>query len=168
MRYIKDITKPEKTTLEEGNKNSTKFHFRRRCDAILLSNRGKSVPYICDHFDVPSKTVYRWFTRWQSGGISGLLLQKGRGLKAILDSIVDESLAQELRSSIALNPQKLAEVAADLSEKTDSNTFSFHRWASQALGIVGKLLGWSRFLEQKVQKQASDSLQKFIQQTKTN
>ncbi|TAE90328.1 MAG: nuclear transport factor 2 family protein, partial [Runella slithyformis] len=48
------------------------------------------------------------------------------------------------------------------------DTFNFHKWASQALGLTGKLLGWTRFLEQKVQTQANDSLQKFIQQTKTN
>lgn len=45
------------------------------------------------------------------------------------------------------------------------DTFNFHKWASQALGITGKLLGWSRFLEQKVQAQANANLQKFIQQT---
>ena len=121
MRYIKDISEDEKKTLEEGSKNSKKAHFRRRCDSILLSNRGKSVSYIAGHFAVPRKTVYRWFTRWQRGGISGLLLQKGRGLKAVLDSIIDETLAQELKSSIALNPQKLSGVAADLSEKTSNN-----------------------------------------------
>jgi ketosteroid isomerase-like protein len=48
------------------------------------------------------------------------------------------------------------------------DTFSFYKWASQALGLTGKLLGWSRFLEQKVQAQAKNSLQKFIEQTKTN
>ncbi|MFN8348635.1 MAG: nuclear transport factor 2 family protein [Spirosomataceae bacterium] len=42
------------------------------------------------------------------------------------------------------------------------DTFSFYKWASQALGITGRLLGWSRFLEEKVQAQAAAGLAKFM------
>lgn len=43
------------------------------------------------------------------------------------------------------------------------DTFSFYDWASQALGWTGRLLGWSRFVEQKVQSKAKRGLQKFIE-----
>ncbi|MDF7821150.1 nuclear transport factor 2 family protein [Runella sp. MFBS21] len=43
--------------------------------------------------------------------------------------------------------------------------FSFYEWSSQALGFTGKLLGWSRYLEEKIQTKAAEGLQKFIQQT---
>ncbi len=40
--------------------------------------------------------------------------------------------------------------------------FDFHRWASQALGPVGTLLGWSGWLRGKVQRQAGTQLDRFI------
>lgn len=36
--------------------------------------------------------------------------------------------------------------------------FDFHRWASQALGVSGRLLGGTRWLQGKVQKQAAAKL----------
>ena len=40
--------------------------------------------------------------------------------------------------------------------------FDFWRWARQALGAPGLLLGWSPFLRRKVQRQAARNLQKFL------
>ena len=45
--------------------------------------------------------------------------------------------------------------------------FNFYNWASQALGLTGKLLGWTRFLEQKVQTQAANNLREFIEKNQT-
>jgi ketosteroid isomerase-like protein len=39
--------------------------------------------------------------------------------------------------------------------------FSFPRWARQALGPAGLLLGWTPFLKRKVQAQAALALEKF-------
>jgi ketosteroid isomerase-like protein len=39
--------------------------------------------------------------------------------------------------------------------------FSFHRWARQALGPVGLLLGWTPLLQAKVQRQARAGLDAF-------
>jgi ketosteroid isomerase-like protein len=39
--------------------------------------------------------------------------------------------------------------------------FSFPRWARQALGAPGLLLGWTPFLQRKVQAQAALALEKF-------
>lgn len=41
--------------------------------------------------------------------------------------------------------------------------FDFHRWAGQALGPAGKLLGGFGFLQSKVQKTAAEGLAKFMQ-----
>jgi hypothetical protein len=40
--------------------------------------------------------------------------------------------------------------------------FDFHRWASQALGPSGKLLGWTPVLRGAVRKRARDSLDRFL------
>ncbi|MCU0391511.1 MAG: nuclear transport factor 2 family protein [Thermoflexibacter sp.] len=47
-----------------------------------------------------------------------------------------------------------------ISKHTD--TFDFHRWAGQALGVAGALLGWTGFLKKKVQKTAMASLENFM------
>jgi ketosteroid isomerase-like protein len=39
--------------------------------------------------------------------------------------------------------------------------FGFHRWARQALGPVGLLLGWTPFLRSSVQRRARASLDEF-------
>src|SRR6185369_5783873 len=40
--------------------------------------------------------------------------------------------------------------------------FSFWRWASQALGPMGKLLGWSLPIKWKVRKEAARSLERYV------
>jgi hypothetical protein len=45
---------------------------------------------------------------------------------------------------------------------THRDAFDFWRWARQALGAPGLLLGWTPFLRAKVQAQANTNLQKFL------
>lgn len=40
--------------------------------------------------------------------------------------------------------------------------FSFHRWAGQALGPMGTLLGWTPFLRNKVRTMAGKNLDAFL------
>lgn len=47
-----------------------------------------------------------------------------------------------------------------IAEHDDS--FSFHRWSSQALGTPGKLLGWTPVLRGAVRKKALGSLDRFM------
>ncbi len=42
------------------------------------------------------------------------------------------------------------------------DTFSLSKWAGQALGPVGKLLGWSPPVQGKIRKQAADGLDEFV------
>jgi len=48
-----------------------------------------------------------------------------------------------------------------ITEHTDS--FSFWRWAGQAMGWTGWLLGWSTYYRSQVRKQARNNLAKFMQ-----
>jgi ketosteroid isomerase-like protein len=52
-----------------------------------------------------------------------------------------------------------------IARHTDS--FDFHRWASQALGVTGALLGWTGFLKKKVQKTAMESLENFMKKSQS-
>lgn len=40
--------------------------------------------------------------------------------------------------------------------------FDFYKWSSQALGLPGKLLGWTSFLKNKVRQTARKSLDDFM------
>lgn len=43
------------------------------------------------------------------------------------------------------------------------DSFDFHRWARQALGAPGLLLGWTPFFRRQVQARARASLRQFMQ-----
>lgn len=45
-------------------------------------------------------------------------------------------------------------------EHTDA--FDIYKWTRQALGLPGLLFGWSPWMNKKIQKQARESLQKFM------
>lgn len=49
-----------------------------------------------------------------------------------------------------------------IAEQHDS--FSFHRWSSQALGLPGKLLGWTPLMRAAIQRRARGDLTKFMSQ----
>jgi len=119
MRKIKDLVKEEKETLEEGYRNHSKAHFRNRCHSILLSNEGYEISIIAALYKVRTRTIYTWFNRWEQGGISGLIMVKGRGIKAKLDNLSKEEL-EEVKEVIKEDPQSLKIVCKNLSE-----TFGF-------------------------------------------
>jgi transposase len=113
MKRVNSLLPSELVTLQEAQKNSPKAHFRTRCHAIELSDRGKSVPYIADLLKTRTDTIYTWINRWESMGIVGLMILPGRGLKATLLAPLQE-FVELIKEKIALNPQKLDEVAADI------------------------------------------------------
>jgi len=43
-----------------------------------------------------------------------------------------------------------------------TDSFNFHSWAKQALGLKGMLLGWTNFLRKKVSAQAMKNLGSFM------
>jgi ketosteroid isomerase-like protein len=43
------------------------------------------------------------------------------------------------------------------------DSFDFYRWSSQALGLTGKLLGWTSFLQKKVSEKAMKNLAEFME-----
>lgn len=94
MKRVKSLLPIELVTLQEARKNATKAHFRNRCYAIELSNRGKSVRYIADLLNTRTDTIYTWIDRWESMGIVGLMVLPGRGLKAKLNDLLTEPLQE--------------------------------------------------------------------------
>lgn len=48
------------------------------------------------------------------------------------------------------------------------DSFDFYKWAKQALGFSGLLLGWTSFLQNKVRQTAMKSLEDFMKSEKQN
>ncbi|MFK7936160.1 MAG: transposase [Saprospiraceae bacterium] len=116
MRTISYLTEEEKVTLNEGYKNSPKSHFRRKCHSILLSFEGYKVLEIANLYKVRTRTVYTWFNHWESNGISGLIMLKGRGIKAPLDQLSAQQL-QQVKKTVKQHPQSLKVACEKLSKK---------------------------------------------------
>ncbi|MBC7922762.1 MAG: helix-turn-helix domain containing protein [Ferruginibacter sp.] len=83
MRYI-ELTSTEELTLQEAVRNHPNALFRQRSQALLLSHRNYGVPELARLYQVRTRTLYEWFSRWQSIGLVGLRITKGRGRKPIL------------------------------------------------------------------------------------
>ncbi len=116
MRKITHLTQEEKQTLEEGYRNSSKAHFRNRCHSILMSYEGYKVKEIARIYKVRTRTIYTWFDNWEAHGISGLIMAKGRGVKAKLDQLCEQQ-EHTLKEAVGNNPQNLHTVGEDLTEK---------------------------------------------------
>lgn len=115
MRYINSLSDDDRSALETAYRHSNKPNFRDRCQTILLSAEGRSVPDIARLLKVRTRTIYRWFERFESAGIEGLKQVSGQGVKAKLDNL-NESQVEELRRLIKDNPQQLRVVCSHASE----------------------------------------------------
>src|SRR3954470_8816063 len=96
MRYIR-LSEAEQVTLQEAVRNHPSAIVRTRSQALLLSHRSYSVKELARLHQVRTRTIYEWFSRWQSMGLVGLRITKGRGRKSVLQplhtSLVVETLA---------------------------------------------------------------------------
>ena len=79
-RYIK-LTAEEHSILSLAYKEGDKHHYRERSYAILLSHEGHSINEIARLLHKQPASVRAWFNRWESEGLKGLEIQKGRGVK---------------------------------------------------------------------------------------
>lgn len=124
MRFVK-LTAAELITLQEGHKNGSQFQFRNRCQCLILSDQGKTVPELAQFFEVSNITVYGWFDRWQEGGIVGLMNKPGRGRKPIL-SLQNPRHVSSVKAAVGKNAQSVktavAELEAVLEEKMSVDT----------------------------------------------
>ena len=116
FRRVHPLTEEEYTELEKGYKEGKKHHFRIRCQGILLSNEGLSVPEIAFRLNKKKETIYGWLTKYEINGIQGLENQTGQGVKAKLDQI-SKAQIKIVEDAVADEPQNLNKVCIFLSKK---------------------------------------------------
>lgn len=83
--FIENLTTAEKELLEQEKKYGKSENYRKRCYAILLSNKRYTIDQIMDILDVSRGSVSNWFSAWRKSRIEGLKTKSGQGRKAALN-----------------------------------------------------------------------------------
>lgn len=83
--FIKNLTTVEKELLEREKKHGKSDNYRKRCHAILLSNRGYTIDEIMGFLEVSRASVSSWFSAWKKSGIEGLKTKPGQGRRPKLN-----------------------------------------------------------------------------------
>ena len=115
-RYIENLTADQEQELKIGYKYGSSHDFRIRCQSILLSTQGKSVSELRDLLQVSVQSIYSWFNRWESEGISGLKIRPGRGRKRKLD-IDNTDHRQAVKSALKRENRSAKQIRANLESK---------------------------------------------------
>jgi transposase len=111
-RYV-ELAALEKLTLEEGLQNHPKAEFRKHCQMLLFSAKGKSAKEIAFLLDSNYQSVLNCFNHWQQKGLVGLMRSSGQGRKATL-SKVDEG---QLKTIISQHRQSAWKATAQLEKE---------------------------------------------------
>jgi transposase len=112
MRYIQ-LIESEEETLQEALVNHSSNIVRVRSQTLLLSHRKYPVKELARLHQVRTRTIYEWFSRWQTQGIVGLRISEGRGRKATLQP----SHIPVMLDSLLLDCQDLKQASVKLSEE---------------------------------------------------
>jgi hypothetical protein len=79
-----DLEAEPRLTLEEMREHHPLFYMRTRAAALLKIADGLSANWVAQHGlhkPVDVDQLYAWLTRYQTYGIAGLYIRKGRGRK---------------------------------------------------------------------------------------
>ena len=94
MRYIKLKTE-DIELLELLVKTSTNNTIRKRSQCLLLSHQKRTIKDLAMIFDAESKTIERWFDKWDSEEVNSLSIASGRGVKTKLKGF-EEVIGQQI------------------------------------------------------------------------
>ncbi|QHT66031.1 helix-turn-helix domain-containing protein [Rhodocytophaga rosea] len=120
-RYV-ELDALEKLTLEEGLQNHPKTEFRKHCQMLLFSAKGKTAKEIALLLDSNYQSVLNCFTNWQQKGLVGLMRSRGQGRKATL-SQVDEGQLKAIISEYRQSARKAtAQLEKELAVKVHPET----------------------------------------------
>jgi transposase len=122
---VKELSEEQKQALEEGHKMGKSHRFRTRCQAILLSQQGYSVQELAHLFTVGDLSIYKWMNRFKNGRVQALLIQPGKGRKALLKlenqthvELVESAIDQQHQQVKLAKEQIEKQLGYSLSEST--------------------------------------------------
>jgi len=117
MRFIK-LSESELKSLQKGQRYGKHFLFRDRCQCLILSHQGHTIPQLTKLFKVHRVTIYEWFNLWESGGIEALHKKPGQGRRPKFSPINPHHVASA-RAAVENERQNLKAVVAKLSAELD-------------------------------------------------
>jgi transposase len=74
MKYVVELSEPEKKTLQQLSRKHPHQDFRTRGLALLLLDSGRRVHETALELEVSNKSVYNWIRAWHDNGLCGLLV----------------------------------------------------------------------------------------------
>jgi len=132
-----ELTKEQRTELEDGYKNGKSHSFRERCQIILLKSENRTSLEIKAILGCCEMVVNNWIKRYQSEGIGGLQTRPGRGRKPILQA---SDLAQ-VKESVKQSRQRISVARAELEESLgkEFSMSSLKRFLKKTLAATNEL-----------------------------
>lgn len=100
------LTDVQRQALQEGYHNGNKGRFRRRCQMLLLSDKGKTIAEIMDLLEVSRPSVHTCFKLYQASGIEGLHRNPGGGRPPII-KLENPAEVERIQQIVADHPQQL-------------------------------------------------------------
>lgn len=124
-------------------------------DPVFVNLNAKQVKAMWEMFCVNGKEMEIQFSNIKTSEKDGSAAWKA----TYIFSTTGKKVINEIRASFVFENGKIV-------RHTDS--FSFHNWAKQALGLTGLLLGGTGFLKNKVRKLGMKSLMDYIKSNRSN
>jgi transposase len=78
-RFVRALVSGEVRALQEHYRTTHEADERSRCQMVLLSARGKTVPEIADLTLFDADTVLYWLDRYEADGLAGLATKPRSG-----------------------------------------------------------------------------------------
>jgi transposase len=113
MRFIK-LSETDLKSLQQGQRYGKHFLFRDRCQCLILSHQGHTIPQLTELFKVHRVTIYEWFNLWEASGIQALHKKSGQGRRPKL-SPDNPKHVERARTLVEKDRQNLKAVVAKLS-----------------------------------------------------
>jgi transposase len=96
-RFVQGITPAEQEALVGTVRHSADASLVRRCQAIVLSAAGQTVPAIARLMGVDASTIHRWLDRFAAGGIGALVTTWSAGRPPRWDEAYEVLLVETAR-----------------------------------------------------------------------
>jgi transposase len=111
-----------KCQLKQIVKNGDSLQLRQRAKSILLSNEGTTVKELCKIFNKSTRTIYRWFDRFEEEQIENLSDKSGRGRKPALNEndidkvkkLIDSNSIKETCIILNKEPKRVKKVSLQI------------------------------------------------------
>ncbi|WNZ44072.1 IS630 family transposase [Leptolyngbya boryana CZ1] len=137
MQFTREVFPETQHLLQRLYRQSRHHQVRQRAHCILLSSQDYSIAQLMEIFSVSRKTLYNWFSNWETQGVLGLYNQPGRGRKSTFNS----EHIEQIRVWVKQQPKQLKQVAQKIQEEWGITT------STQTIKRVLKAvrMSWHRF-----------------------